>query len=516
MNLLKPLIRMSSITMFSRILGFIRDTLIAQTFGVSIMTDAFFIAFKLSNLLRRIFAEGTFHQIFLPVLSQCKYSDSKEEIRKFISRTFGLVIIILIVIIMIGLCAAPWIITIAVPGFNNFSEKFLITVLLFRIILPYILFISLTSFMGAILNTWNFFLIPAFTPLFLSASMISMMLCSDYLCCDPPIIGLAWSVIIGGILQCIYYIPFLKKIDLLVLPKINFYDDKIRKICRSMSLVFIAVSSNQISLIINTILASFLEDGSISWMYYADKIMELPLGVIGVTLTTILLPCLSKFVATGDTIKYFHLITWGIKLCCILGFPSAVILGTLSKPLIITLFQYGRFSEFDVVMTQYSVIAYAIGLPGLILIKILTSGFYAKHDIKTPIRVIVITVIFTQCINLICINTFKHVTFAFSASLGAWLNLSLLYWNFKKKYLFQLQSGWLIFFYQVMIALIIMCITLYISLLIFIPNWIQGNMLYRLCRIFSILIISIGSYFITLWFLGLRIKDFVFINKDLY
>lgn len=516
MNLLKPLIRISSITMLSRILGFIRDTLIAQTFGASIMTDAFFIAFKLSNLLRRIFAEGTFHQIFLPMLSEYKYFNSKKEIQVFISRTFGFIIIILTSIIFIGLLVAPWIISFAVPGFNNVSEKFFITILLFRIILPYILFISLTSFMGSILNTWNFFLIPAFTPIFLSISMIGFMLFSDYFYCfNPPIIGLAWSVLIGGLLQCIYYVPFLKKIDLLVLPEINFYDDKIRQICRSMGIVFIAVSSHQISLIINTILASFLEDGSISWMYYADKIMELPLGVVGVTLTTILLPYLSKFIAVGDNVKYFRLINWGIRLCCILGFPSAVILGILSKPLIITLFQYGKFSEFDVMMTQYSVIAYSMGLPGLILIKILTSGFYARHDIKTPIQIVVITVIFTQLINLMCIHTLKHVTFAFSAGLGAWLNVGLLYWQFKKKYLFQLQPGWLFFFYQIVISLIIMCIALYIGLMIYVPNWNQGNIFCRLFRIFSVLILSISSYFISLWCLGLRIKDFSFVNKNL-
>lgn len=513
MNLLKPLIRLSSITMFSRILGFFRDTLIAQTFGVSIMTDAFFIAFKLSNLLRRIFAEGTFHQIFLPMLSTCKCFDSKKEIKIFISRTFGLIIMILIIIVFVGLLLAPWIISIAVPGFNNFSEKFFVTVLLFRIILPYILLISLTSFMGAILNAWNFFLIPAITPLFLSTSMIVLMLFSDYLYFDPPIIGLAWSVIIGGIFQCIYYIPFLKKIDLLVLPKINFYDNKIRKICRSMGFVFIAVSSNQISLMINTIFASFLEDGSISWMYYADKMMELPLGVVGVTLTTVLLPYLSKLFAKGDNVRYFYLINWGIRLCCVLSLPSAVVLGILSKPLIITLFQYGKFSEFDVMMTQYSVIAYSIGLPSLMLVKILSSGFYARQDIKTPIRIIVITVIFTQLINLICIHTLKHVTFAFSASLGSWLNVGLLYWKFKKKYFFQLQSGWLFFACQLFVALIIMCVTLYVILLVFLPNWNQGNMIYRLFRMISVLIISISSYFLTLRCLGLRLKDFSYMKK---
>lgn len=419
MNLLKSLIRISSITMFSRILGFIRDTIIARTFGASIMTDAFFIAFKLSNLLRRIFADGFFYQVFLPILSEYKYFYTKKEIQTFISRTFGLLIVVLMVIIFVGLMVAPWIIKIIVPGFNDFSEKFFITVILFRIMLPYILLISLTSLMGAILNVWNFFLIPAVTPIFLNISMIGCMLCLKYLNFYPPIIGLAWSVIIGGLFQCVYYVPFLKKIDLLVSPEINLWDKKIRRICRSMSLVLIAISSNQISIIINTVLSSFLADGSVSWMYYSDKIIELPLGVFGVTLTTILLPCLSRCVAKGDNTEYFHLINWGIRLCCILSFPSVIILAMLSKPLIITLFQYGRFSEFDVIMTQYSVVAYSVGLPGLVLIKILTSGFYARHDIKTPIRVIIITVIFAQCINIMCIHMLKHVTFAVSISLGA-------------------------------------------------------------------------------------------------
>lgn len=514
MNLLKPLIRISSITMVSRILGFVRDTIIARTFGVSIMTDAFFIAFKLSNLLRRIFADGFFYQVFLPILSEYKCFDTKKEIQMFIARTFGLLIIVLMTIIFAGLVIAPWIISIIVPGFDDVSEKFFITIVLFRIMLPYVLLISLTSLMGAILNVWNFFLIPAVTPIFLNISMIGCMLCLKYLNFNPPIIGLAWSVIIGGILQCIYYIPFLKKIDLLVLPEINLWDIKIRRICRSMSLVLIAISSNQISIIINTVLSSFLADGSVSWMYYADKIIELPLGVFGVTLTTILLPCLSKCVAKRNNIEYLRLVNWGIRLCCMLSFPSVIILATLSKPLVITLFQYGKFSEFDVMMTQYSVIAYSVGLPGLVLVKVLTAGFYARHDIKTPIQVIVITVIFAQCINIMCIHMLKHVTFAVSISLGSWLNVGLLYWKFKKKYSFKLESGLLYFFGKLIIALVVMCITIYIGMSIFVPNWVQGNIFHRLFRMINMLILGVSSYFITLWILGVRLKDFYFFNKD--
>ncbi|CAD83516.1 virulence factor MviN [Candidatus Blochmanniella floridana] len=516
MNLLKSLFRMSSITMCSRILGFVRDTIIARVFGVSTITDSFFIAFKLSNFLRRIFAEGACYQIFLPILSEYKCFANNDEIRIFISRTFGLLIMVLIIVIFIGLLVAPWIITFTVPGFNNFSEKFSLTILLFRIMLPYTLFISMASLMGAILNTWNFFLVPAFIPIFLNISMIGFMLFLSYFNLYSPIMGLSWSVFIGGLVQCMYCLPFLKKIRLLVLPSISFKDNRVRRMCRSMGLMLIAIFSNQMSLTINTIFASFLPDGSISWMYYADRIIELPIGIFGVTITTILLPCLSKFIARGNDTEYINLINWGIKLCCIFSLPSAFILGLLSKPLIITLFQYGKFSEWDVLMTQYSVIAYSVGLPGLILVKILTAGFYSRYDIKTPIQIIIITVIFTQFMNLICIHTLRHVTFACSISLGAWLNVGLLFWKLKKKYAFQLATQWLFFFCQLMMSIVVMCVVLYFTeSVVCVGDCLQNNVfIIRLLKIISIFIISIGSYFVMLWLLGLRLKDFNFLSKD--
>lgn len=512
-NILKSLITISSITMCSRILGFIRDTVIARIFGAGMMTDAFFVAFKLPNLLRRIFAEGVFYQVFLPVLSEYQCHASIKELRIFVARVLGLLIMILIVIIFVGLLTAPWIIMITAPGFDNFGEKFAITIKIFKIMFPYILLISLTSLMGAILNTWNFFLVPACTPIFLNISMIGCVFFSEILNYNLSIIGLAWSVIIGGVLQCIYYFPFLKKINMLVIPKINFYDDRIFKICRSMGPALIAVSSTQVSLIINTVLASFLQDGSISWMYYADRLIELPVGVFGVALSTILLSYLSRCISDQNDKCYFSLMNWGIKLCCILSFPSAVILGILSKPLIITIFQYGKFSEFDVLMTQYSLIAYAIGLPGLILVKVLTSGFYACRDLKTPVRIVIITVIFGQFINLICINTLKHVVFALSISIGAWLNAGLLYWKFKKKYFFQLQFKWLFFCYQLIIALIVTYFVC-LGMLILISDWSSGSILYRLFRMIVVLIVCISSYFVALWCLGLRLKNFIFFNNN--
>lgn len=508
-NLLKLLISVGFVTMLSRILGFIRDTVIARIFGASMMTDAFFIAFKLPNLLRRFFAEGAFYQVFLPIFSEYQCRASIEELRMFIARMFGLLIIILIIIISFGLLIAPWIIMITAPGFGCSGEKFTVTVTMFRIMLPYILLISLTSLMGAILNTWNFFIVPACIPIFLNISIISFIFCSESLHYDISIVGLAWSVIIGGILQCMYCFPFLKRINMLVIPRINFSDNLIFKICKSMVSALIAVSSTQLSLIINTVLASFLQDGSISWIYYADRLIELPIGVFGVTLSTILLSYLSRYITDKNDENYFNLMNWGIKLCCVLSFPSAIILGVLSKPLIVTIFQYGKFSEFDVLMTQYSLISYAIGLPGLILVKVLTSSFYARRDFETPVKIVIITVIFSQFLNLICINFLKHIVFALSISISAWLNAGLLYWKLKDKYRFQLQSGWLFFCYQLIFALIIiyfMCL----GMLMVISDWSVGSMLYRLFRMGGVLIVCISSYIGALWCAGLRLKNFVF------
>lgn len=504
-NLLRSLITMSTVTMLSRILGFIRDTLIARIFGVSIMTDAFFIAFRLPNLLRRIFAEGAFYQVFLPTLSKYQRYGNVQELRGFISRVLGLLIVILFIVIFIGLLIAPWIIMVTAPGFDTSGEKFFLTTIIFRIMFPYILLISLTSLMSAVLNVWSFFLVPACAPIFLNISMIGFVLYSKNLCCELSIIGLAWSVIVGGILQCVFHFPFLKKINMLVMPRIDFYDKKVLKICRLMGPAIIAVSGVQISLIINTILASFLQDGAISWMYYADRLVELPVGVFGVTLSTILLSYLSRYISNFNDKDYCNLMNWGIKLCFIVGCPSAVILGVLSKPIITTIFQYGKFSEFDVLMTQYSVIAYAIGLPGLILVKVLTSGFYARFDLKTPIRIFFVIVFLSQFINLLGIFILKHVIFSVSVSISAWLNAGLLYWMLKKKYSFQLQFRYLLFFYQLVIALLIMYIVC-LGILMLISDWSQGSAIYRFFRMIGVLILCGSSYVVTLWYMGMRLK----------
>ncbi|SUX65169.1 integral membrane protein MviN [Citrobacter braakii] len=314
MNLLKSLAAVSSMTMFSRVLGFARDAIVARIFGAGMATDAFFVAFKLPNLLRRIFAEGAFSQAFVPILAEYKSKQGEDATRVFVSYVSGLLTLALAVVTVAGMLAAPWVILVTAPGFADTADKFALTTQLLRITFPYILLISLASLVGAILNTWNRFSIPAFAPTFLNISMIGFALfAAPYF--HPPVLALAWAVTVGGVLQLIYQLPHLKKIGMLVLPRVNFRDAGAMRVVKQMGPAILGVSVSQISLIINTIFASFLASGSVSWMYYADRLMEFPSGVLGVALGTILLPSLSKSFSSGNHDEYCRLMDWGLRLC---------------------------------------------------------------------------------------------------------------------------------------------------------------------------------------------------------
>ena len=283
MNLLKSLAAVSSMTLVSRVLGFIRDTIVARIFGAGIATDAFFVAFKLPNLLRRIFAEGAFSQAFVPILAEYKSQRGEEATRTFIAYVSGLLTLVLAIVTLVGMVAAPWVIWITAPGFSDTPEKFALTTSLLRVTFPYILLISLSSLAGAVLNTWNRFSVPAFVPTLLNVSMIFFaVFLTPYF--DPPVMVLGWAVLAGGFLQLVYQLPHLKKIGMLVLPRLNLRDSGVWRVLRQMIPAIIGVSVSQISLIINTIFASFLAAGSVSWMYYADRLMELPSGVLGLSL----------------------------------------------------------------------------------------------------------------------------------------------------------------------------------------------------------------------------------------
>lgn len=506
MNLLKSLAAVSSMTLFSRVLGFARDAIVARVFGAGLATDAFFVAFKLPNLLRRIFAEGAFSQAFVPILADYKSQQGGEATRLFISYISGLLTLVLAVVTLFGILAAPWVIYITAPGFTDTADKFSLTTALLRITFPYILLISIASLLGAILNTWNRFSVPAFAPTLLNVSMIGFALFgAPYF--HPPILALAWAVVVGGVLQLGYQLPHLKKIGMLVLPRINLRDAGVWRVLRQMGPAILGVSVSQVSLIINTIFASFLVSGSVSWMYYADRLMEFPSGVLGVALGTILLPSLSRSFSNGDFAEYSRLMDWGLRLCLLLALPSAVGLGILAGPLTSALFQYGKFTAFDAAMTQRALVAYAVGLVGLIIVKVLAPGFYSRQDIKTPVKIAMITLIMTQVMNLMFIGPLKHAGLSLSIGLAACLNAALLYWQLRKKQFFIPQPGWSKFLLRLMIAVLVMAAVLW-GMLLVMPAWGQGLMVERLLRLSAVCAVGGLSFFASLAVLGFRLKDF--------
>ena len=508
MNLLKSLAAVSSLTMVSRVLGFVRDTIIARTFGAGVASDAFVVAFKLPNLLRRIFAEGAFSQAFVPILAEYKTQQGDEAARTFLAYVAGLLTLVLALVTLLGILAAPWIVWISAPGFVDEPERFALTTDLLRVTFPYIVLISLSSLVGAVLNTWNRFSVPAFVPTLLNLSMIifSVWLTPYF---DPPIMALGWAVLVGGLAQFLWQLPALKRIGMLVLPRLSLRDTGVWRVLKQMGPAIFGVSVGQVSLIINTIFASFLVAGSVSWMYYADRLMELPSGVLGVALGTILLPALAKTYASADRAEYSRLLDWGLRLCFLLALPCTLALAIIAEPLIVSLFQYGKFTAFDAQMAERALIAYSVGLLPLILVKILAPGFYAQQNIKTPVRIAIVSLLATQAMNALFVFVFQlqHAGLALSISLAACLNAGLLYWQLCHKRIYLPQPGWIMFLGKLLLAVVVM-VGVLLLVMAQMPAWAEGNMLWRLLRLGMLVTSGALAYLITLALLGFRPRDF--------
>lgn len=506
MNLLKTLATVSSMTLISRILGFIRDAVIARVFGAGLLTDAFFVAFKIPNLLRRLFAEGAFSQAFVPILAEYKSRRGDGETRQLVDHVAALLGLALFIVTLIGIVAAPVIIYVSAPGFAATPEKFELTVSLLRVTFPYILFISLVALAGGILNTYSRFSVPAFTPVLLNLSFIVFALwLAPYF--DPPVMALAWAVFCGGVLQLLLQVPFLLRIRMLPRFRLNLGDEGVWRIMRLMGPAVFGVSIGQISLLINIVFASFLVTGSVSWLYYADRLMEFPTGLLGVALGTILLPSLAKHHADRSHLEYSRLLDWGLRLTLMLALPAAVALAMLAVPLITTLFHYGAFSADDVHQTRSAVIAYSIGLIGLIMVKVLAPGFYARQDIRTPVRVALITLFATQAMNFIFILPFKHAGLALAIGLGACLNAALLYRQLRKRGFYAPQPGWGPYLFKLALAVYAMAAVLWLTADAA-AVWLAADALSRVARLACLVVLGAIAYFAVLWLLGFRLRDF--------
>ncbi len=510
MNLLRALATVSGMTLLSRILGFVRDFVIARAFGAGMATDAFFVAFKLPNLLRRMFAEGAFSQAFVPILGEYKNKRSEEETRTLVDHVASLLSMVLFAVTAIGIAAAPLLVWISAPGFSADAGKFELTVTLTRITFPYILFMSLVALAGGLLNSWSRFALPAFTPVLLNIAFIAMALfAAPYF--DPPVLALAWAVFIGGLLQMAIQIPALKKIAMLPRPTLNWRaawaDPGVRRIATLMGPALIGVSVSQVSLLINTIFASFLTTGSVSWLYYADRLMEFPSGMLGAALGTILLPSLSRYHASENHVEYGKLLDWGLRLTLLLAAPAAVGLAILAVPLIATLFFHGAFSAEDVFRTREALVAYTIGLTGLILVKVLAPGFYARQNVRTPVRIALISLAATQVMNLAFIGWIGHAGLALSIGLAACLNAAMLYRGLRRMDIYQPQPGWPAFIAKLFLALVVMAGVLWFGIGSE-AGWLQAGFLARSIHLAWLVPLGATAYFATLWLLGFRLGDF--------
>jgi putative peptidoglycan lipid II flippase len=506
MNLLKALATISGLTFASRILAFVRDVLIARVFGAGMETDAFFVAFKLPNLLRRLFAEGAFSQAFVPIFGEYKNRRGDEETKLLVDHVVSLLAIILFLVTLIGIIAAPILVYISAPGFIQQQEKFDLTVQLLRITSPYIFFISLVAVAAGILNSYNKFWVPAFAPILLNICFIGGALwLAPY--CNPPILALGWAVFIAGIVQLAFQIPFLRQIGMLPTWRLSLSDAGVWRVIKQMGPAVFGVSISQISLIINTIFASFLVAGSVSWLYYADRLMEFPSGVLGVAISTILLPSLSKLHVDSNSGEFSKMLDWGLRLTCMLTLPAALALGLIAVPLLATFFQHGNFTAHDVLMTRDALVGYSVGLIGILSVKVLAPGFYARQDIKTPVKIGLITLFATQLMNLAFIGWLQHAGLALAIGLGACLNSAILLHLLLKRGIYQPEPGWAQFAAKLAAALLAMGLTLWFVMGSQ-QHWLTTGGWPRIGHLTLLVGSGIVSYFAMLGVLGFRPKDF--------
>ena len=497
-SFLKSGITITAMTFFSRILGLIRDVIIARLFGASAGSDVFFIAFKIPNLLRRLFAEGAFSQAFIPILADSKAHQTKEETQILINHIGSYLLKILMIITIIAIVIAPIIIMIFAFGFYSQAEKFDLATQMLRITFPYLLLISLTAFSGAILNTHNQFAAPAFTPVLLNLSLIfSALFLAPYF--EMPILALAWGVLLGGIIQLLFQIPFLKKIG--HLPKFSLKNmtthPAIKTLKTRMLPAMFGVSVGQINLFIDTIIASFLITGSISWLYYSDRLLELPLALIGISLATLSLSKLSQHYTKKDTKVFKQTLDKALTIAVIFGFPAMVGLILLAQPLIITLFAYENFSAYDAKQSSLSLIAYGSGLLVLIFVKILAPAFYAMGDTKTPMKIGVIAMISNIFLNLALVYYLAHVGLALATSLSATINAGLLYYYLVKKSIYTLSATFYKLCLQVLFASVIMAVFIdYTALNV--VDYLQADVWQRMINLTQMIVLSIMVYSISL------------------
>jgi putative peptidoglycan lipid II flippase len=424
-------------TMLSRVLGLVRDVVLANLLGAAPNADAFFVAFKIPNFLRRLFAEGAFSQAFVPVLTETREQGSHEAVRHLVDRVAGVLGGSLFVLTALAMVMAPWVALIFAPGFSRDVAKLALTADLIVWTFPYLFLISLTGFCGAILNTYGRFAVPAYTPVLLNLSLITAAVVWAPTMPEPAL-GLAMGVTLAGVVQLLFQLPSLRALKLTPRPVWDTKDEGVRKILMLMVPALFGVSVSQINLLFDTVLASLLPDGSVAWLYYSDRLTELPLGVFAIAIATVILPTLSALNTRAEPEEFSQTLAWAMRNVLLIAVPATVALWLLAEPILATLFQYGAFTDRDVEMAAASLRAYTVGLGGFMLIKVLAPGYYARQDMKTPVKIGIIAMVSNMVLNVLFVFPLMwyfemgHVGLALATSVSAWINAGLLYLGLRR------------------------------------------------------------------------------------
>lgn len=513
-KLIKSTAVVSAMTLLSRISGLVRDAVFARFFGANEATDAFFIAFRIPNLLRRQFAEGAFSQAFVPVFTEYKTTRSHDETRELAGDVTGTLGIILFVITLIGVIASPILVFAFAPGWADGDDRFATTAEMLRFTFPYILFISLTALAGGILNSYGKFAVPAITPVLLNICLIiAAILSATYF--DSDVIVLAWGVFAAGLVQLLFQLPYLMKLRMVSFPRWAWRKPGVSKIKNLMIPALFSSSVQQINLLIDSWIASFLIAGSISWLYYADRLVEFPLGVFGIAIATVILPSLSAKFAAADPEKFKHTLDWGLRVSLLIGAPATVGLILLAGPMLSTIFQYGDFDAVDVRMAQLALIGYSIGLLGFIYVKVLSPGYFARQDTRTPMNIAFIAMAAKIIVTLIMVVTMvqlsyeaPHLGLALATALSALFQAWLLFRGLVKGGIYKPDPGWLLFVFKILIASGLMGALLYYGVADD-SEWGKWSVYERAWQLTLWVVAGGAVYFFTLLLLGIKFKTFL-------
>lgn len=510
-GLLRSSAVVGAMTMLSRVLGLARDVILAAVVGATANADAFFIAFKIPNFLRRLFAEGAFSQAFVPVLAECREQGGQAAVKELVDRVSGVLGGVLLLLTLVTVVAAPLVATIFAPGYISQPEKFAITSDLIRVTFPYLMLISLTGMCGAILNSYGRFAVPAFTPVLLNISLIlAALIAAPHFA--EPVFALAWGVLLAGVVQLLFQLPFLYRLDLVPRPRWEPGHRRVSQVLTLMIPALFGVSVSQINLLLDTVLASFLPTGSVSWLYYSDRLTELPLGVFAIAVATVILPTLAAQKASQREQDYAKTLDWAVRSVLLVGVPASLALLLLAKPILMTLFFYGELEIHDVNMATLSLSAYSVGLCGFMLIKVLAPGFYAQQDTKTPVRIGIIAMLSNMGLNLVLVVPLYfvygigHVGLALATSLSAYINAGLLWRRLTIDGVYAFDGVWPRYLIRVAVACTAM------SLAVWLANpapqhWIAWGWWERTGVLLALCGLGLGLYLAVLAALGMRFSD---------